>query len=393
MISLEMKKELKEHIIPFWNRLKDEENGGFYGFVSAENEMDKKAEKGVILHARILWFYSNCFLILKDEESLRYAQHAYEFLTKACWDKENQGFYWMMTYDGKVKDGQKHAYCQAFCIYALSSYYLASKNEDALSLAKTAYDILETRCYDEPGYLESFNKRWELMDNDHLSENGLMAVKTMNTTLHILEAYTELYKASPGEALKTKINSLLRFFLSHIYDKEKDALLVFFDKDMKVMGDIHSYGHDIEATWLLDRACDVAGDEDVKKEISAMNKRLVKNLMNIAFDGTALRNERDKEHIDSTRVWWVQGEGVVGFYNAYQRFQDPAYLKIANSLWDYIKTHGIDKASGEWFSKLTPQEIPLVLPLADPWKCPYHNGRMCLEIVERSLTEKDSCHD
>lgn len=386
MLAREAKKELTEHILPFWNRLEDTEHGGFYGYMDHDLKLDKNAEKGVILHSRILWFYSNCYLVLKDAECLKKAKGCYDFMVRYCVDREYGGVYWSVNADGSPKDDMKHTYCQAFFIYALSSYYDASRDESALRLALEMFETVEDRCTDEVAYLEAMSRKWETVENDALSENGLMADKTMNTTLHLLEAYTELYRVSGDERVADRLKFQLRLFLDRIYFKEDARLLVFFNKNLNVIGDIHSYGHDIEATWLLDRACEVLGDERFTEEVSEMNKKIVAHIARIAYKDGSLLNERDKTEINTWRIWWVQAEGVVGFLNAYQKYENAEYMDIARNIWEYIKKEIIDRREGgEWFSQVDENGDPARFkPTVDPWKCPYHNGRMCLEIIRRS---------
>ena len=214
----EFVQELTGHIIPFWNKLRDDENGGFTGFMDSALNVDKKGEKGVILHSRILWFYSNAYMELKDPALLDMAKHAYEFLTEKCVDKEYGGVYWSMNYDGTVKDDFKHSYCQAFFIYALSSYYRASGDKNALKLAYEIMDLVEKYATDDVAYLETMARDWKSeLQNDELSENGLMADKTMNTTLHLMEAYTELYLADHSP----KVLDRLKFQLDPETDREQ----------------------------------------------------------------------------------------------------------------------------------------------------------------------------
>ncbi len=382
----EIRKELTEHIIPFWDSLEDKEYGGFYGFMDNDLKLDKGAVKGVILHSRILWFYSNCYLTLKDEKCLEKAKGCYEFMAKNCVDHENGGVFWAVNADGSVADDMKHTYCQAFFIYALASYYDASGDKSALDLAMDVFRTVEEKCTDEVAYLEAMSRTWELVENDALSENGLMADKTMNTTLHLLEAYTELYRVHKDEKVLERLKFQTRIFLDKIFYKEDDRLLVFFDKNLDVIGDIHSYGHDIEATWLLDRACDVMGDKELSAEVSAMNEKIVANIKKLAYRDGSLLNERDKTEINTWRIWWVQAEAVVGFTNAAMRYNKPEYKEIAENIWNYIKNNLVDKREGgEWFSQLDENGKPADFkPVVDPWKCPYHNGRMCLEIINRS---------
>ena len=297
----------------------------------------------------------------------------------------------MMNADGLVNDSMKHTYCQAFFIYAMSSYYDASGDKEALELALNIFETVEKKCVDSVAYLEAQSREFELIENDALSENGLMADKTMNTVLHLIEAYTELYRVSRNEKVLERLIFQLKLTYDRIYDKDGSKLLVFFDKEMNVIGDIHSYGHDIEATWLLDRACDViadGGSEDfvkLREKISVMNRKIVRNIAGIAFKEGSVLNERENDKINTWRIWWVQAESVVGFLNAYQRYGDSEYENISRSVWNYIKEKIIDRREGgEWYSQVDENGTPADFkPAVDPWKCPYHNGRMCLEVIER----------
>ena len=383
----ECRAELTGRIIPFWNKLRDNENGGFYGFVNNSLEVDKNADKGVILNSRILWFYSMAYKTLGDEALLDNARHAYEFLRDNCVDSENGGVYWMMTYDGKISDGMKHTYNQAFAIYALSAYFLASGDEQALELAFELFDTVEEKCTDDIAYMEAFSEEWQLIDNDALSENGLMADKTMNTVLHLIEAYTVLYNASGDEKVKERMIFLLDISKNKIFDAENNKLLVFFDRELNVIGDIHSYGHDIEATWLFDRACETITDTAIEEDWKARNLLISENILNIAFENGAVNNERENEKIDKKRVWWVQAESVVGFVNAYQQSGDRKFLEAASTVYEWIKNYQTDKRdNSEWWGEVDFNGVPMqTVDMVNPWKCPYHNGRMCIEILNRDF--------
>lgn len=389
MNSAEFRSELTQHIIPFWNALRDNENGGFTGFMDSALNIDKKGEKGVILHSRILWFYSNAYMLLKDEGLLDNAKHAYRFLTEKCVDKEYGGVYWSMNYDGTVRDDIKHTYCQAFFVYALASYYRASGDKEALKLAYDVVELIEKNATDDVAYLEKLSRDWKSeLANDELSENGLMADKTMNTTLHLMEAYTELYLADKNDKVLERLKFQLELTYNKIFDSDGNKLLVFFDREMNVIGDIHSYGHDIEATWLIDRACDVIGDKTLSEKFAAMNKRIVRNIADIAYhkETGSLLNERENDKVNTWRIWWVQAETVVGFLNAYQRgYGDAEYLDIASNVWNFTKENIVDKREGgEWHSQLDDSmKFAEFKPVVDPWKCPYHNGRMCIEAITR----------
>lgn len=383
----ECKKELTERILPFWNKLRDDENGGFYGFMNNDLEVDKKADKGVILHSRILWFYSSCYRVFKDDYLLENAKHAYEFLKK-CVDKEQGGVYWMMTYDGKPADTMKHTYNQAFAIYALSTYYLASQDGSALKLAFELFDTVEEKCTDDIAYMEAFSKDWKLVPNDALSENGLMADKTMNTVLHLIEAYTVLFEASRDHRVEERLLFLLEITKTKIFNSDKNCLRVFFDRELNEIGDIHSYGHDIEASWLIDRACEVLGNTRVQAEWRFIDLRIARNIYEIAFENGAVNNERENDKIDKKRIWWVQAESVVGFINAFQNDGDTKYLDAAKTVFNWIVTKQADsRKDSEWWGEVTFEGEPMqTVAMVNPWKCPYHNGRMCIEVINRSVS-------
>lgn len=386
-LAHEVRRELTDRIIPFWKRLRDDEHGGYYGYMDFDLKVDKEYEKGCILNSRILWFFANAYMTLKDKSLLAEAAHAYSFMRDCCEDKEYGGVFWSVTYDGLPLDTTKHIYNQAFAIYALSSYYAASNDSSALEFAMSLFEKIETIGTDSYGYLESFNRKWELEDNDKLSENGLLADKTMNTLLHVLEAYTELYRVNKDEKVRSALVKILDAFRNQVYNEKTNRLEVFFDEKMNTISDLYSYGHDIEASWLLDRAATVLSDDKIKVDTNAYTNKLVAEVYNEALADGAMNNECFKGVVDTTRVWWVQAEAMVGFCNCYEKTGEEKYKDITEQLWDYIKNYIIDKREGsEWFWDLDKDNNPVSRkPIVEPWKCPYHNGRMCMEIIRRCL--------
>ena len=387
-----MVEEVKEHllhtIIPFWKNLRDNEHGGYYGWLGYDLALDKKAVKGCILNSRITWFFANAYTLLKDESLLDEAKHGFAFMKDYCFDKENGGIYWSITYDGKPEDTTKHTYNQAFCIYALSSYYEASKDEEALAMAKELFHIIEEKCTDEVGYLEAFDREFHLIENDKLSENGVIADKTMNTLLHVFEAYTELYRVSKDAVVKKRLEWILDTIADKIYNPKLHRQEVFFDKNYNSILDLHSYGHDIETAWLLNRGVDVLGEEAYQKKMGPIIDDLTAQVYKVAFDGHSLANECEKGVVNTHRVWWVQAETVIGFLNGYQRNPEKKeYLEAAKSEWQFIKDYVIDKREGsEWFWEVDENGKPYPdRPIVEPWKCPYHNGRMCIEVIRRDI--------
>ncbi|MCI9079438.1 MAG: N-acylglucosamine 2-epimerase [Lachnospiraceae bacterium] len=381
----EIRQHLEEQLIPFWEGLKDRKNGGYYGYVGYDLEVDGKAVKGCILNSRILWFFSNAFLILKDNKLLENARHAWQFMKDYCIDKESGGIFWSVTYDGKVEDDTKHTYNQAFAIYALSAYYAASGDEEALSMAEELYGIIEEHCTDEYGYLEAFDREFHPIENDKLSENGVIAEKTMNTLLHVFEAYTELYRVTEKEEVAGRLRFMLDLFLDKVYNPEARRQEVFFDRTWNSLIDLYSYGHDIETAWLLDRGLEVLGDDTYTMKISPVTREITQNIYDRAYKNHSLLNEAENGVDDTTRIWWVQAEAVVGFINGYQKDNNcREYLEAAEDIWAYIKEYLLDKRDGsEWYWAVDSEGQPLEKPVVEPWKCPYHNGRMCMEVIRR----------
>lgn len=385
MFEEEIKQHLTNHLIPFWQKLKDKENGGFYGWVGYDLHLDKKAVKGCILNSRILWFFSNAFMLLKDEELRVSADYAFSFMKDYCIDRKYGGVYWSVRYNGVPEDMTKYTYNQAFAIYALSSYYAATGNHRALELVWELYNLVEEKCTDKYGYMEAFSCAFEPEDNDKLSENGVIAKKTMNTLLHVLEAYTELYRVTKEEKVADRIRYLLDLLVDKIYNKDAGRQEVFFDKTWNSLIDLYSYGHDIETSWLADRSLEILDDSEYIKKVRPITKAITENIYHRAYMDHSLVYEAENGVVDATRVWWVQAEAVVGFLNGYQKSPgEKKYLEAAEDIWKYIAEYFIDKREGsEWFWSLDQNRKPLEKPIVEPWKCPYHNGRMCFEVIRR----------
>ncbi len=405
MDKKELASEAKAHllggIIPFWRNLRDDENGGYYGWMDYDLTVDKKAMKGCILNSRITWFFSNVYALYKkglltETDFMRYgyyskdikaeADHAYHFLRDHCIDREHGGIYWSLTYDGKPDDTTKHTYNQAFCIYALSSYYDISGDKEALELAEQLVDLIETRCTDEIGYLEAFTIDFKPESNEKLSENGVMAAKTMNTLLHVFEAYTELYRVAKNETAKKKLMWMMDTIADKIYNPTLHRQEVFFDREYNSIIDLHSYGHDIETAWLVDRGVEVLGDDSYKAKMEPITRDLTAQIYRVAFDGHSLANECEKGVVNEHRIWWVQAETIIGFLNGYEKTPEHTeYLDAALAEWEFIKEHVVDKRAGsEWFWEVDKEGKPYPdRPIVEQWKCPYHNGRMCIEVIKR----------
>lgn len=384
-ISMAAQDMLQRKIAPFWLGLMDEQYGGFYGYMDYDLNLNKKAEKGCILNSRILWFFSEAALETKDPACRKAADHAFEFLMNHCVDELNGGVYWSVTYDGKPLDTTKHTYNQAFAIYALSSYYRLTGNLQALSMATKLFYIIEDNCTDDVGYLEAFTVDWRPESNEKLSENGVMAYKTMNTLLHVFEGYSGLLQAVRFPELEKAMRRILDIYMDDIYDPDLHRQKVFFDKEYNSIIDLYSYGHDIESSWLIDWGCKLLGDAALSERIGKINSTLAQAIYQNAYRDHSVINECERGINDLTRVWWVQAESVLGFVNEYEKSGDPKYAAAAADVWHYICDKLVDKREGsEWFWSVDNDGHPFHKPIVEPWKCPYHNGRMCLELMRRN---------
>jgi mannobiose 2-epimerase len=380
----DLKAHLEEKIIPFWQSLKDDEFGGYYGYMGFNLNVNREAQKGCILNSRILWFFSACYNVLKNEKCKELAFHAFEFLKNKFWDKEYEGLFWNVSHKGVPVDMTKHVYVHAFGIYGLSEYYEASGDKEALQMAKKLFEILETKCKRENGYTEQFERNWQEKENRFLSENGVIASKTMNTHLHVLESYTNLYKVLRTKDVYEALEWIVRLFVDKIYKKGTGHFKVFCDDNWNELIKAVSYGHDIEASWLLDEAARYLKDEKLKEEVEKLTLEVAQVTLKEAFDGQSLINEMVEDRVDRSKIWWVEAETVVGFFNAYQKSKEEKFLDAAIKTWKFIEEHLVDRRkNSEWLWKVSEDLKALDMPIVEPWKCPYHNGRMCLEIIKR----------
>ena len=386
MLKEQAQAMLEERLLPFWSALRDDEFGGFYGYMGFDLDLDKKAEKGCILNSRILWFFSRCARQLGREDCLKNAEHAYRFLLDHCLDKKESGVYWSLNYDGSPLDKGKHTYAQSFAIYGLSAYYEATGNKTALDAALALFRVIEGRCRDEGGYLEAFTRDFRPASNEKLSENGVMAQRTMNTLLHVFEGYAGLYQAAQDPAVGRAMERILDIYLHKIYDPALCRQKVFFDLDYNSLIDLHSYGHDIESSWLMDWGTALLGKPELAAKVSQVDQELADTIYRRAYRAHSVLNECERGADDTHRVWWVQAESVLGFLNAWEKTGEERFRQAAVDVWRYINEVVVDRRpGGEWFWRVDENGLPdQSKPIVEPWKCPYHNGRMCLEILRRN---------
>lgn len=387
ILRKELTKELHDILCYWLNNAIDLKNGGFIGQIDHNEEKNYKEEKGSVLNARILWAFSSAYRLIQDEELKLTAKRAFDFIKTYFYDKENGGIYWSINSDNNPKDTKNQIYALAFTIYGLSEYYLAAKDQEALEMAIGLYNKIEEHSYDSvnKGYFEAFTNDWEPIADLRLSDKDANEKKTMNTHLHIVEAYANLYKAWPREILKEKIIELLGVIETHFINTETGHLKLFFDENWKEKPDVISYGHDIEAAWLLLQCAEIPGDkaliERYKKYAILMTDATKKG---IDKDGGLWYEYNPKNNLLITeKHWWPQAELLIGFFNAWEITADESYLSIVMDNWEFIKKHIIDSKNGEWFWGINADYSLIPKDKAGFWKCPYHNSRACIELINR----------
>ncbi|MRR20986.1 N-acyl-D-glucosamine 2-epimerase [bacterium] len=392
--------ELTRNILPWWiRRMPDEAEGGFYGRIDGRGNIFQDASKGGILNARILWSFSAAYMKVRDPLYLEMATRAREYIFRHFFDNRYGGTYWSLTANGKPLDTKKQIYSQAFFIYALSTYHMATGDRESLDHAIELYRLIEKHSFDRErgGYFEAFTREWGEIADLRLSAKDANEKKTMNTHLHVLEAYTALYKVWPDDELRQQLSGLVKVFARHIVDPETSHLILFFDEEWNRRSTIVSYGHDIEASWLLCEAAAALHESAAAPGESAASlaedesgKGLALRIASAAHEGLAEDNslyyEKDDTagHFDRDRHWWVQSEAVVGFLNAWQLSGDASWLGMASDALRYIRNNLVDRDNGEWYWSIRADgTVNRDDDKAGFWKCPYHNTRMCLEILTR----------
>ena len=384
----ELELELTRTLDYWLTKMVDDRNGGFYGKRLADETLIGDAPKGVVLNARILWSFSAACRHTGKEMYLQTAHRAFEYLNDRFIDEEYGGVYWSVDYTGKPLDTKKQVYALSFALYAYAEYYRCTQNEKAKDIAIDFFELIEKYSLDKDlgGYIEAFTRDWQLIEDLRLSDKDANEKKTMNTHLHILEAYTNLYRIHQTERLKNAILHLLFVFDQHIIDKKNHHLILFFDEQWNRKGSQISYGHDIEGAWLLSEAAEVIGDEHWTDTM----KTHAVAIANAAAEGidhdSGMWHEYDPSlnHLVKEKHWWPQAEAMVGFLHAYESSSNPHYLQLLLNSWQFIKAHILDTKNGEWVWGINSDySIMTTEDKAGFWKCPYHNSRACMEVSER----------
>ncbi|MDR3576167.1 MAG: AGE family epimerase/isomerase [Anaerolineaceae bacterium] len=385
----ELHRELAGNILPFWiQHSRDVENGGFYGSLSKDHVVDNQAPRSAILTARILWTFSAAYRFESRPEYLAMAQYAYSYLSQKFIDGRHGGVYWTIDAEGQPLQDRKHSYAQAFAIYGLSEYYHACADLAALRMAQNLFELVDHFVY-EPvygGYLEGRARDWSPTADMRLSEKETDAQKSMNTLLHLLEAFTNLYKVWPDRHLRKRIIELTNIFLDDIIDPSRQHLQLLFDDGWNSLVNIVSYGHDIEASWLLLESAEVPGIAELTERVKSASVLLAQAVFDKGLwpDGSVVLEQDEYGNRNTERHWWPLAEGMVGFYNAYQITGQQHFARASQRCWQFAKERMVDRQHGDWFKVLDATYQPKPgYPKMGAWECPYHHARACLEMMRR----------
>lgn len=392
LISLfrsEIRSEL-DSILSWWmSHMTDHEHGGFYGRIDGKGILHPKADKGIILNTRILWTYSKVYHETKDLRFYSLAERAYQYISRYFWDKEYQGVYWMVDFQGKKKDTQKQIYAQAFALYAFSAYYELNQNSDVLQKINQLFTCIEKYSRDNKkgGYLNVFNEDWTIAKNQKLSDKDADQIKIMNTHLHILEAYSALYRLKNEAIYHEALANILKIYLNRFCTRNPCHLYLYFDDDWHPTSEEKSFGHDIESSWLITEAAELLKEPALTLQARKLSLALVEATYLYGKDengGIYEKTDISGQKIEKEKHWWPQAEAVVGFLNAWQISGDEKYLTQAMQTWHFIQNYFIDHQNGEWHWLINENGLPdETEDKAGPWKAPYHNVRMCLEVLQR----------
>lgn len=386
-LSGEVSHDLTGNILPYWSaKMVDNVNGGFYGRIDRNDKVYPDAEKGGILNARILWTFSSAYRIMGDTTYLRIAKRAKDYILTHFIDTRFGGAFRSLKADGTPSDTRKQLYTNAFFIYGLSEYSRATGDKKALAEARKIFDLFEKYATDREynGYFEAFSRDWVRIRERMIGESSDKDEKTMNTSLHIMEAYANLYRVSGDKPVGDRLGNLVEIFLDKIIDKKTSHLICFLDRNWNGTSTVDSYGHDIESSWLLYEAASLLKDEKLIQRVSEAAIKIVTAASEgYQTDGSML-TEKDYTtgHFRNQRSWWEQAETVVGYLNAFELTGNEAYLDRSLKCWEYTKKYFIDTKNGGWFSSVSESGVPGG-DKGGFWICPYHNGRMCMEVIER----------
>lgn len=382
-----------DRICDWWTTHAPAPNGGFWGEIGDDGIAYPEAPRAIILNTRLLWFFSAAFEATGDAACGRLADQAYRIVHDHFLDPSTKTLVWMVSAEHAVVNARKQTYAQAFGIYALAAYARAKHSPAALARALSIFEQVQAHFIDpiHGGWLEALGPNLEPIDDVRLSARDQNSPKSMNTHLHVLEAYTALSETMSQlvpdhpqrETVRRALEDAFDTFNGHIVSTRKDHLNLFFGLDWMCQSRVRSFGHDIEASWLLYEAARALDAPRILDEAKQAALGLATGALEGLSEHGGLYEEVGRDgHLSRLHVWWVQAEALVGFLHAYDLDRNPRFLESALGVWAFIKAHQIDTQGGEWLelARIDDQTSKTGL-MAGPWKCPYHTGRAMIETI------------
>lgn len=385
--SASLRHQLEQCILPYWAERMLDSRGGIYGGRDNDGTLRDELPRSAVLGTRVLWTFATAARLSPKPDWRLAADHAWAWVSNVLWDQQSGGVFWSVDAQGRPLAEHKQCYAQGFAIYACAAYHRLTGESAPLTLAKTCFDLLEA-AHDKElgGYYEGCGREWQVLADARLSDKEPEAPKSMNTLLHLLEGYTELYAVWPAAKLGERLRELTRLFVERIWQPERASFGLFFGRDWQCLSDKISYGHDIETGWLLRRAAETLGDAALLARTRELGRQVADAILmrGVADDGSVLYEGDVRQVSNNQRHWWCQAEAMVGFQDAFEQCGDHRHARAARDCWSYIERHHADPAGGDWFKVLDADGRPLPGSVrAGPWECPYHHARACMEMIAR----------
>ncbi|MCC6760042.1 MAG: AGE family epimerase/isomerase [Chitinophagaceae bacterium] len=376
-----------DEIVDWWSTHMQDDAGVFHGRMTHAGAIEPAAVRGLVLYSRLLWTYSAAYSFRKKASDAATAHRLYQYLRHYFFDPQFGGFYWSVDCEGKCLNDRKQTYGQAFALYAISTYASTFQSEAATAFAMDIFACIEQHCKDLKGggYIEAFARNFTAIDDLRLSDKDANVSKSMNTHLHVLEAYSSLYHATGNQQVRQAIIDLLQLFQQHIVSPQHFTQHLFFDDDWQVQSHIISYGHDIEASWLLHEAACCTADKELMQQVASLSVSMAAAAMKGVDDDGGMWYEQHTNTgvLNKEKHWWPQAEAMVGFMHAYCMGGNERMLEQSVKSWLFICKNLKSDSPGEWHWGIDESGHPMHEDRAGFWKCPYHNSRACIETAQR----------